>query len=418
MAWLRIGSVVATAALLAIVAVGTVPGGVSPGHDDEEIQSPAQAFESDLKATAEAKGWTIAQTRAHFQSNDAVDRIARRVHQERPDIFIGSIMATDPKGAPSLYIKGPAPKWVRDLAADAAATVRIVDEQPYSRDQLHERAEKVLAALLDMGFEQATTAYDLAAGGMIEADVLRTPGVTDVRSKILEGIPQSLRSSVDLRVGDNRFDDGDHARGGTKIYRSGHPGHYCTSGYSVEHLTNGKKGVVSAGHCGYANPDPPPAVLSLNRMHTDDPHTMDYQDEHRGWWGDVEWYTTNATEQAKFRASPTEVREVVWREQVADIGQDDAFCLYGKTSDKKICGVAVHRVDKQCCCTPTGNYHHLVIMKDDVGEPGDSGGPWYIFNTAVGVHHGECHNEFPGKDGFTPIDYLDEALDIRVMKAE
>jgi streptogrisin C len=411
----HIWSIVGITALLATVALGAAPG-AGVGHDDDVIQSPAEAYESDIKATAEHKGWTIEQTRAHFKSDEAVDRIARRVYKERRDIFVGSVMSKEPEGAPSLYIKGPAPEWVLALAADAAVPVRIVDGQPYSRDELHERSVKVLNALLDMGFEQVTSDYFLAGRGTIEAVVLRTPGVTDVRSAILEGLPQGLRSSVDLRFGDKPFDDGDHAQGGARTWSTLGPG-ICTSGFSVEHLTNGKTGVVEAGHCGVQDsPD------QMNRLHTQDqgPHTMTHQAQHRGTWGDVEWLTTNTTEQPQFRAGPGEVRDVLWREQVADISEDSNFCLYSKGQDQKICGVGVYKVDRQCCCTgSSGNYHHMIIMEEDVAVGGDSGGPWYKNNTAVGVHHGDCSlYPYDGLDAFTPIDYLDEALDIQVMKAE
>jgi hypothetical protein len=56
----------------------------------------------------------------------------------------------------------------------------------------------------------------------------------------------------------------------------------------------------------------------------------------------------------------------------------------------------------------------MVVMNGDAGSGGDSGGSWYWNNTAVGVHHGDC-SIVPNHDAFTPIDYLGEALDVRVM---
>ncbi len=60
----------------------------------------------------------------------------------------------------------------------------------------------------------------------------------------------------------------------------------------------------------------------------------------------------------------------------------------------------------------------MVLMNGDVAEGGDSGGPWYWNNTAVGVHHGACHTVFG--DAFTPVDNLTKyhSLNVKVMRQE
>jgi hypothetical protein len=394
----------------------TVVSPVSVLADEEVVQTPTEARESDLKSVAAARGWTVAEARAQIEASEEARRIGQEIRQRRPDIYIGAALSDKPGGPPSLYVKGPAPEFVEDLVAKAASPMKLVDGQPYSRDELQARAERVFDSLLEAGYKQVTTDVDITGAGTIPVAVLETAGLSSKTSEVLARVPSGLRSSVELTVSQKPFGDGDHARGGPEIYPHAYPGSFCTAGFSVEHQTNGKKGVVSAGHCGKKVGE---VVHSVDRMHNSNPHTLWIQDEYRGYWGDVEWYTTDATEEPTFRATSSLVRDVLYRRKAEDIQVNDPQCLWGMGGGgHHDCSADVLYVSRQCCCTASGgNYQRMVVMDKDVGLGGDSGGPWYWNNTAVGIHHGDC-SLVPNKDAFTPIDFLDEAMSVTVMKAE
>jgi streptogrisin C len=400
----RISASVLTVALMSSVATAALPA-IALGNDDEVVQSPDEARESDLRAVAEGNGWTVAQARTQDEAWREVARINRQVSAEQRDIYIGAALSETPGGAPSLYIKGPAPKWVRDLVDAAAVPIKIVDDQPYSFDELEQRKDKVHQALVDMGYEAVATGVNITGAGEIRPVVLKTPGLPTNLASILEGIPERLRSSVDVRVTDKWYGSGDDAIGGAYIWNTAN-GNFCTSGYAVQHRGTGQKGVVSAGHC-----------EGMNRIQPSDPHVLTPVEKHLGTWGDVRWYTTNTTEEPRFRSNPGTVRDVMWLEQIEDITVGRSLCLYGQASNEKNCTLEVED-PSQSCTSGTTSLGHMVLMNGDVGEHGDSGGPWFWNNTAVGVHHGACFVVFG--DAFTPVDNLTRAhsLYVEVMKAQ
>ncbi len=119
---------------------------------------------------------------------------------ERPDIYIGGAVSSAPGGAPSVYVKGPAPRMLHDLIADTGYPIDIVDEQPYDRAELEERAERVHQALVDAGYPNVATATDIIGGGVIPVWVQQMGDLPADRDGILAFVPEDLRADVALDV--------------------------------------------------------------------------------------------------------------------------------------------------------------------------------------------------------------------------
>jgi hypothetical protein len=117
-------------------------------------------------------------------------------------MFVGSALSPEPGGAPALYIKGPADDFVRGLVAEAEIDIKIVDNQPFSFDELEERKLRVHRALEAQGFQNVSTGFSVTGGGQITAGVTRQSGLPDDAAEILSGLPASLRASVTLTVSD------------------------------------------------------------------------------------------------------------------------------------------------------------------------------------------------------------------------
>lgn len=128
------------------------------------------------------------------------------------------------------------------------------------------------------------------------------------------------------------------------------------------------------------------------------------QDEHYGAYGDVEVVSTATTDEPYFHASSTEWREVLGMKPRSDLVVGESICAYGRASNSRNCS-QVHDVWTTC-----GVLDRMVEMDDDIMTGGDSGGPWFKGNRAVGVHHG------PGGDGdqFSAVSLLPNALDAEV----
>lgn len=177
-------------------------------------QSSEDALAQDIALIAGARGWTSEEAEAAYRVAEIVGGIAQKVATERPDIFVGSVLPPEPLAVPELYIKGPADESVRGLVAAAGIEIKLVDNQPYSFDELDERKTRVARALQAQGFRYISAVSSVAGGGTIEAAVARQDGLPASAEQILLGLPSDLRESVELAVRDDacgwRDDLGSH----------------------------------------------------------------------------------------------------------------------------------------------------------------------------------------------------------------
>ena len=176
--------------------------------------------------------------------------------------------------------------------------IKLVDSQPFSFDELEERKLKVHHALEDEGFQYVSTGFRVASGGQITASVTRQAGLPSDSAEILSRLPESLRDSVELTVSDAPIAVDERAFGGMQLRHSG--ANACTSGWSVWNAS-GTTGVTGAGHCDGINEIVDPAVGWA---------VLTLQAEHRGQWGDVEWYTSTQLEPAQFYWDANTIRNV------------------------------------------------------------------------------------------------------------
>lgn len=290
---------------------------------------------------AAAEGWTVEEAAAHRRATDAVGDVAEKVAAARPDAFVGSVAPSEPSGSPALYIKGLADRTVRDLVAGAKVAITIVDNQPFSFNELEQRKLLVHRALETRGFKQISTGFSVTGRGEIDASVTRASGLPADPAVLVAGLPDAVRGQVKLTVSDEPIATVEHSYGGMWVRAGG--ANICTSGWSVYAVANGTTGVTTAGHCSSINEIVEPGVGTWGLTH---------QQEHRGQWGDVEWLTSTHIEPAQFFSSSTEVRRVNELEASANISQGEAVCLYGRASNNRDCTRSVAQVSKSC--TPPG----------------------------------------------------------------
>ena len=299
-------------------------------------QPPAEAELHDLQLVAKAKGWTVEQARADREAAEAVGAVAVKLAQQRPDLFVGSELAVEPGGAPRLYVKGPAEREVYDLVAASRAHIEIVDNQPYSYDELEKRKLEVHTALADMGYQDIMTAFDFREAGKINVEVTRRAGLPKASRQIADALPAALRSDVRIRVLDEPVGEDFYAYGGMGVYDDGV--FECTSGWSVQNFW-GTTGVTTAGHCTGINQILHPGIGY---------HSMTHQSEHRGVWGDIEWKTTVAIESPEFYATSSSIRDVTSVESWAALSVGESICFYGRSSNSRDCGFDVDALSVSC----------------------------------------------------------------------
>ena len=366
--------------------------GVAVAHDEPEAQSPEQALHADLKSIAATNGWTLEEAETDYLATETVGRIAGRIAREEPGRYVGSAVGPGPDSVPRLYLKGKASAFAMALVDEAGIPIKIIDEQPYSFDELEVRVLRVQQALLKSDLADASVAVDIAGAGQIPVRI-RQAETARSEASISSFIPADLRDDVVITMDTKGSWEPDHAGGGMKTSTT--PAQYfCTSGWSV--TGPGYNGIVQAAHCDDA----------IDLIHNT--HSMTLQDEHYGAYGDVEIFSTATTDEPYFYASSTEWREVLGMKPREDLTVGENICAYGVGSNSRNCSQLKY------VSTTCGVLSRMVEMEDDIMTGGDSGGPWFKGDRAVGIHHGPCG------DGvlFSVASLLPEALDADVKIGE
>lgn len=176
----------------------------------------------------------------------------------------------------------------------------------------------------------------------------------------------------------------------------------CTSGFSVKKgwifVT---KGITTAGHC------------SNSQYYNGD--SLPFQAENIGGPYDIQWHTapgytvTNKIQWWSDGSTRDITAKKGWSNQV--IGE--YVCKYGKTTHYT-CGTII---DKNFAPNyiedPLPSFIRVTSDTTDLAEPGDSGSPWFLLNTAYGTTSGHIE---PGNDAiYMAVNYVESGLGVSVM---
>lgn len=368
--------------------------------ESARFETEAEALAQDLQLMAQSNGWTVEEAENSMFVSEVVGRIAEEIAAERPDVFLGGVLPRVPGETPAIYIKGPADAFILDLISGAAIEIKMLDNQPFSFEDLERRKLQVHHALEAQGFQNVSTGFRFEDGGRIRASVAIEPGLASGVVEILRMVPADVRDSVDLTISNTAGLD-QSAFGGMWMRDDGV--NECSSGFSVAHVVSGTNGVTTAGHCDGIN----------QILHGGLYHVVTSQAEHRGSYGDVEWFTSNEVEPDDFYDTSTTIRDVSAIEARANILVNEQVCLYGRGSNFQDCSRRVADVSEACTLGGVFN-DRLVLMDGLAGAPGDSGGPWFVGGRAYGIEKGLCGALF-NQAAWTVADLFDESLLISVL---
>lgn len=363
------------------------------------FQSDAEAAAQDLAAAAAAHGWSKDQAIAYTIAEAAIGKVAETVAAERPEVFVGSAIADNPSEPPVLFVKGISDEYVRGLVASAGIPIDIRDGQPLSYAELQERTTLINDSLLESGYTDVSSLYDLYAGGVIDVEVVATPGLADDPADVARLLPADVRNAVRITVLPGVQGGPDGLFGGMRTRDDGT--NVCTTGFTVERISTGLRGVASAGHCG---------IFVNEAVHPGHgTHQIDHYTSYVGSLGDFQWFTSGQVETDDFYSDTDTIRDVTAVELQSGLSQNEAVCAYGRSSNDADCSLRISNVNVNCGPTP-GNQ---VRMNGDTQIPGDSGGPWYWGTVAYGLHRGGCGTS--GNDHFSVAALVDNAIVAQVV---
>jgi streptogrisin C len=361
--------------------------------EDVVTQDPTGAPGPDSEAIREARGWTPEELAGYEASETALDMVTERLSTRHPNVLVGSVLAQDPTQPPTVYVKGAAPTDVRELATELG--VKLVEDQPYSLDELDSRMAAVQEAVYAAGYEDFVVSADIQHQSAITL-VVAVSSEAPIDALIAQISPE-ITKDLTVIMEEDPVVEAQGAFGGMRLQDDGV--FLCTSGWTVRKIANGVRGVTGAGHC-------PAGVNQINHP-GHGVHAAFFQQEHVGQWGDIEWYTTNEFEADDFYADEfNNIRDVAGIEPRANIAVGETVCVYGRASNHRDCSLEVENPDVFCGFPQ----QKLVQMNGTVTIGGDSGGGWSFNFTAYGGHFGLCF----GKSSFSVADLFDEALGVAV----
>lgn len=289
-----------------------------------------------------------------------------------------------------------------------------------SRGDVNRDLESIAATLKDSGITY-TGGYDLPTSKFqitVESDA--------DKQCIVGLLPANLKNDTQVSIGPlpktqaapYGVKSGDTVSGGTKIYtEANNTSGWCTLGYSVTYGSPAKRGILTSAHC------PTPMYFAINgawvTLHTpiveQQTGKYDYQIwETTGLASNNKIFYRNINSIPEFPASGSLSMTTItsFANQKSGMVVCKSGATTGITCGKIVDGNALYN-------GATGWIKVSHTQQIDLSDPGDSGGPWFLYPgtsttiSGVGVHTAGSKGSGTGPAGYSyymPIDYIDDHM--------
>ncbi len=332
------------------------------GNDPSELPLyEGDARHLDTQKYADYYGVSFEEADYRLQMQDALDGLESELAEKERDTFAGFWIQNVPEYSFVVMFTRDGEKIIEPyLEAKPYAHLIEIREAMVTLAELHDIREAFLPTLEDIGvpFDQSINVHN----NRVELYVLNKDTFLDELSEADIMLPDYV---VVVQV------DGLSRETG-QIY-AGLATSPCTSGFSV--IKNGELGITTAGHCGN--------TVTYNGR--------DLPFKSRIWSGnyDVQWHTAPDFWVRHLAWDETSNRYIYGHTPYSGQSLGELVCKFGKTTQGG-CGEITSK-------TYNGNYVRVHSDTEDLSEPGDSGGPWFKYNSAYGLMTGDIE---PGNDAY------------------
>lgn len=388
---------------------GGTPGKSLPELDEGESPTPPalsreESTELAAQAVAEFDDVILEEGRIRLSDQRAHSQLMEQLGAAYPRTYAGGWIVREPW---SLFVRftDSFPEEARAAANELGIEVTFQSNAKYTIDELQSQADRLAKALFDLGSEKVATGFyepeQRIEGSAVPPAALR--GLSD--EELTSRLPPEFQSadfSIDF-VSDLVVEE-HHTYGGARINDPG--GGRCTTGSTVQRITSGETGVVTAGHCDSMSEyqEYPQGGATYGTIR---------QFQHTGQYGDVEWHTTGHVEYDDYYVKSDGTREDTYdfvRSNGFAVNQ--LYCGYGRASARR-CSV-VFRTSYSVTSPDNIPIDRLIALDRLRSAPGDSGGPWFDNGIAAGIHYGNIEIQGTQRDLFSKVHLFDEALGIAI----
>lgn len=354
------------ATFVAALIGGTSASAASGEEPDPPVATAADALRIDAERVAADYGITVEDALARLERQPRIGELQAAMYERGPASFGGLFIQQEPDYEITVLARpGRAPE-VRSAVdalgfSDLEPFVRV-KETMFTEDAL----ERALLRVGQLAGGKATTLdVDLRAGE-VRATAATENDAELLRRAVASATPPIQARQVVINIGGPSL--GEHSYGGLALTT-------CTSGYSVRRTTDDSHGVSTAAHCQNSQ--------TLQKHDA----ALDYVTGKEGDSQDVQWHKTpNLDDPAYFnpRDGSGSIRNVFSRTDRDQMSVGDSVCHSGMTS-----GGGCGEIDGRSF-DPDGSGSAFnatfIRVRNDNTSGGDSGGPWFLGNSAYGTH--------------------------------
>jgi len=404
----------------------------SVGHHEHtgpsvDVVSSERAYQTDAATIAGEGGISVDAALGRIRFQEAVDHFVGSLPSELlNEAYAGGQMLGGESPGAILRFKGDVPQSVIG-ALEESGLEGVVLEGGYdfSQFELQRYTQEAHEGLVALGFTSVVSRFDTITQ-VVELEVVQRPELSDLTGLILvEAVRESApvtdilgpsAPTPELVIREHAVDSAplvqpEHTYGGAGMRDDGV--FECTSGFTVVNSA-GTEGVLTASHC--------EGINQIDQNNTSGgvvaTYSAPFVDETlpEGTWGDIEWHTTSHNEYGQFWATNSQKRGVSGRIANVNIDVNDSVCRYGRLSQNQDCGT-VTNTSINTSFTWNGQTvttYDLVEVKDILTQGGDSGGPYYLSQTAWGIHQGTLSG---GRRAFSKIQNAESAFNVTIHLA-
>jgi hypothetical protein len=364
--------------ILAFALVGATPPSIAG-----VTATPAIAHElgstdqGDWPAYAKYLGVTIDDAKKDHALVEEAGALQESLEQDFGSEFAGLWIERDPTFRVVVALTSAGEAEVRSRAPEALGSVLDVRTVKYSLRDL--RAAMAFLPMPDvphaMGIEVRTNQIEIVAL-VGELDSVRAGLSGRVSDDLVKFTPTAkLPTPIDIYGG--------------LLHETTCGGLEGTTGWSVKKNGSSTTGILTAAH--------------LANCGTVSGYTLTFRDESEGGIADAQWFTSNTIESPKFRwSNPGGTRLVLAKRAYSAIVVGELICKWGRTSGYSCGEVEEKDFDVDGIFGPKSPVWIEIrnCGGDELAEPGDSGGPAFLNNTAVGILTNEGGDIFCGNKAY------------------
>lgn len=392
-------------------------GGAAPAVEESELNSffigqdierheMDEATLSDLRHAASTSEDSFKDLVTQHQGVHAFAEVMTKLEERYPDVYTQSGVETGSNTKWVLLTEKPT-QDIASIIEQARTRIEVRYGAPASAEDYELAAAAVLEAMGDQLEDGSGIAAGPAADGMtlqvaFDPDIhkpdrvmtaMRDPSVTDHTTA--SNIPVSLVEEPGLAETTLEV----NARGGRTLRRATDGRLMCTSGFAVRR-NNGNRGIITARHC--------PNNLTYGWNQGVITFGSNANRINRGLI-DIQFHRINSGHRVSpffLGSSPRDDRVV---RAVANGPVGTVACHYGAATRYSCDRI---RLVNRCVSLSGTTYCGLDRTSSHVSAGGDSGGPWFLGNTARGTHTGG------GSAGsiFTRIGRVANNMNARVLR--